>query len=315
MSLTGKDIGDKLEHLKLRVSSEVLDDAFKYHIVSRGCYGAVYRITHDGALCAAKYRDFDDTYKLKQFQQECLLHSKLHHPNIVQMLGVCYYSNIPIKVMELLGSNLQSFVYQFPATPVYVKLTMIQDVSRGLDYLHTCNPPIVHCYLTMQVVLLTANLVAKIGGFTFSIEMIPEIRKLPAYRRETFKSALYYGPSFDIYSFGCVICEMIINKCFTLYKCHIDDGIGRMFSIHNVSVSECKYFINFVQDPSLKQLVIDCLNDNVGLRPSALVISKRIGDFIEGEFSCLINNGVLATVEYTHACCQGINIKSRLGIY
>ena len=283
MSSTGSHAGDNLEHLTLRISSAVLDDAFKCGIVSKGCFGEVYRVKCDGVLCAAKYRGFDDRYKPKHFQQECLLHSKLHHPNIVQMLGVCYYSNItdqPIKVMELLELNLRSFIFQAP--PMYVKLTIIQDISRGLEYLHTHNPPIVHSYLTMQVVLLTANLVAKIGGFTFSIQIVPKIKRLPAYCRETFKSALYCGPSFDIYSFGCMICETIIKRHFILYKCVADDGIGRVVSIHNISASNLKYYINFVQDTSLKQLVTECVNDNPDLRPSALLISKRIGNLIEG---------------------------------
>ena len=294
MSSTGSHAGDNFEHLTLHISSAVLDDAFKCGMVSKGCFGAVFRVKYDGVLCAAKYRDFDDDgYKLKQFQQECLLHSKLCHPNIVQMLGVCYYSNIidqPIKVMELLELNLQSFVFQAP--PMYVKLTIIQDISRGLHYLHTHNPPIVHCYLTMQVVLLTANLVAKIGGFTFSIQMAPKIKRLPLYRRETFKSALYCGPSFDIYSFGCVICETIIEKHFNIYECLTDDGIGRVVSIHNISASGRNHYINFMQDASLKQLVTECVNDNPDLRPSALLISKRIGDLIEGEFSWPTNNEV-----------------------
>ena len=201
------------------------------------------------------------------------------------MLGMCYYSNItdqPIKVMELLELNLQSFVFQAP--PMYVKLTIIQDISRGLHYFHTHNPPIVHSYLTMHVILLTINLVAKIGGFTFSTQMNPKIKRLPAHRRETFKSALCCGPSFDIYSFGCVICETITGKCFSFYKCLADNGIGRVIAIHNVSISECKYHINFVQDTSLKQLVTWCVNDNPNLCPSALLISNRISDLIEGEF-------------------------------
>ena len=295
MSSTGSTTGNNLEHLTLRISS--LDNVFNRACLSEGYFGAVYLVTYDGVQCAAKYQDFDDNdrYKPKQFQQECLLHSKLHHPNIVQMIGVCYCGNSldqPIKIMELLKLSLRSFVYQFQAVPMYVKLTLIQDISRGLDYLHTRNPPIVHSYLRMDVILLTANLVAKIGGFTFSIEMGPETRRVPD-EHEIFESALYCGPPFDIFSFGCVICEMVIEECFSAYKYFVNDSIGRIFTLHNISVVEYKYYIDCIEDTSLKQLVTECVNVNPDLRPSALLISEMIAKLIKGEFCSLSSSTLL----------------------
>ena len=127
-----------LDHLALHISPAVLDNVFKRHLVSDGCFGGVYRVPYDGMLCAAKYQCHDNnTYSLRQFQQECLLHSKLHHPNIVWMVGVCYHGNSidqPIKVMEFLELKFSSVVC---TVPMYVKLTLIQDISRGLEYLHT----------------------------------------------------------------------------------------------------------------------------------------------------------------------------------
>ena len=67
----------------------------------------------------------DNRYKVEQFREECLLHSKLHHPNIVRMLGVCYNElNQPIKIMELLELNLASVVHKL-RVPMYVKLTLM----------------------------------------------------------------------------------------------------------------------------------------------------------------------------------------------
>ena len=281
---------DQLESLTLHILPAVLDNAFKSDLLASGCYGGVYQLPYDGTLCAAKYRHFnDDTYTLKHFQQECLLHSKLHHPNIVRMLGICYYHNRlqPVKLMELLKLPLTSVIYHF-TVPMYVKLTIIQDISRGLDYLHTRNPPIVHSYLTMQVILLTENLVAKIGGFTFSIEMVPEITKLAKQTTHytTLKSSLNCGPPFDIYSFVKIICEVVTKRSFfPLHNCGlVDEATGKLFTIHLFDSSQYAYVINAIEDTSLKQLVLDCMNDNPDLRPSALVISKIITDMIKSEF-------------------------------
>ena len=279
-----------LNHLTLHISPTVLDNAFRFNIVSDGCFGTVYRVPYDGVLCAAKHQCFDDdTYKLKQFQQECLLHSKLHHSNIVRMIGVCYHGNNidrPIKVMELLELNFSSVVC---TVPMYVKLTLIQDISRGLEYLHTCNPQIVHSCLTMEVILLTTNLVAKIAGFTFSIEIIPEIKKLQKQGSHSignimFEASLYCGLPFDIFSIGCLICEIITEQTF--YTHRVDDAVGRSFTVHAVTFGRYEYFINMIEDASLSQLVTDCINNDMDLRPSASHISKIIAKKIKGEFCC-----------------------------
>ena len=285
--------GFNLDHLTLNISTKVLDNAFASK-VSGGCFGVICRVLYDGVLCAAKDQSFDnDIYKVEYFQQECLLHSKLHHPNIVQMLGVYYHGSDlpvqPIKIMELLESNFLSIIHSVISVPEYVKLAMLQDISRGLDYLHTRNPPIVHSYLSMTVILLTSNLVAKIGGFTFSIEMVPEAKRLletPVTRmsKELLKSSLYCGPPFDIYSFGLIICETFTKQFFHgSYKLFVDSPIGKPLVIHDFNLVDHEYLINRIKDTSLKQLVMDCVNNDPGLRPSASLICEVIANLIKGE--------------------------------
>ena len=303
--------GDNLKHLTLDISPADLENAFRFNVVSAGCFGAVYKVLHDGVLCAAKYRRIDESvYRLEHFQQECLLHSKLHHPNIVRMLGVCYHRGYhnsidkPIKIMELLELDLFSVVHYKFNIPMYVKLTIIQDISRGLEYLHTRNPPIVHSYLTMDVVLLTANLVAKIGGFTFAVEMVSESKTLlestvHSVNDEILKCSLYCGPPFDIYSFGGLICKTITEQQFYVsHKGLADNPIGKVLLVHAVDIDQYKCYIDLIKDVSLKQLVIDSMDDNPKLRPSALMINKIIGNTIKGEFysPCMsITNNILLT--------------------
>ena len=57
---------------------------------------------------------------------------------------------------------------------MYIKLSILQDVSRGLCYLHAQNPPIVHQALYSDNILLTKGLVAKIGDFKTGAETVSD---------------------------------------------------------------------------------------------------------------------------------------------
>ena len=69
------------------------------------------------------------------------------------MLGV-YYPNdqavLPVLVMELMECNLTQLLENYQNIPMYVKLSILQDVSRAICYLHTLNPPMMHRDLIMN---------------------------------------------------------------------------------------------------------------------------------------------------------------------
>ena len=98
------------------------------------------------------------------------------------------------------------------------------------------------------------------------------------------KSSLYCGPPFDIYSFGCIICEIVTKQYFRgLYKLLIDNSIRKSLIVHIFNIGQDENLINHIKDASLKQLVIGCTNDNPDHRPSASLITEMIGNMIKGE--------------------------------
>ena len=107
-----------------------------------GKYVQVITVEYNGTMCAAKQliknpENFLLDLRMKYFRRECLMHSKLDHPNVVKMLGVCHNGSgessglgkipWPVLVMELVEYNLSD--YQLSATPMYVKLSILQDIS------------------------------------------------------------------------------------------------------------------------------------------------------------------------------------------
>ena len=131
-----------------------------------GLYGEVLEVDYKGKTYAAKeYRTgFISPEELKTIFAEKLI--GLRHPNVVPYYGV---SNIIgtsryVLVMEKLETNLASFI---DTTTKEIepqrKLSILHDVAKGLEYLHSQNPIIVHCDLKPRNVLLTAELTAKIA--------------------------------------------------------------------------------------------------------------------------------------------------------
>ena len=101
---------------------------------------------------------------VKKYEQECQIMASLRHPNITQFLGICYLpdTRLPLLVMEQLDMSLDDLLEYVPNLPLTLKVLFLEDVSRGLDYLHKRDPPIVHRDLTAKNILLTSSLSAKI---------------------------------------------------------------------------------------------------------------------------------------------------------
>ena len=289
------------------------DDVFKHLIITgvkftdrhlgSGAYSKVFTVDYNGVTCAAKgihsmlveiaSPDERHLWHIKQnFLQECLLHSKLHHPNIVKMLGV-YYCNdqavLPVLVMELMDRNLTQLLESNHNIPMYVKLSILQDVSRAICYLHTLNPPIIHCKLSSNNILLTTSLVAKVSDFGESKAVSPlaseRITSAPENFKfmppEAFADDPYYGLPLDVFSFGCVVCHVITQHWPDPFNTVFIDPITKKLIVRN-EIERREHYIDEISGGSLKRLVITCLDDDQERRPLISLVNERITSIITG---------------------------------
>ena len=120
-------------------------------------YGKVFEVDYGVKLCAAKQvhslllqlASREEVAKLKDdILRECHLWSTLHHPNIVQFLGIYYpstdESGLPIMLLEKMEESVMSLIEKHDDIPLSVKLSMLYDVSLDLRYLHDHNPVVIH---------------------------------------------------------------------------------------------------------------------------------------------------------------------------
>jgi len=174
----------------------------------RGCYGAVYEVRVSGVPCIAKRlhnillgREREVAVSregrasvIAKFRNECLILSKLKHPNIVQFMGVHFGQDdgdITL-VMEFVHMDLEKCIRTYPNIPLSYKLSILCDVAYGLAYLHSLSPnPVIHRDLNQGNVLLTEALTAKIADLGSS-KLVDQDRRLGAL--STAPGAMGYMP-------------------------------------------------------------------------------------------------------------------------
>ena len=125
----------------------------------------IYRATCAGKLKRGFTRLIDPQneradYTLQKYGEECRLLSSLNHPNSVKFLGIKIYflkaqsdyaPSLPVLVMERLDRSFDDLLENTPNIPLAQKCSILQDVARGLDYLHSHSPVIIHRDLTAQL--------------------------------------------------------------------------------------------------------------------------------------------------------------------
>ena len=208
------------------------------------------------------------------------------------MLGVFYYEeqSTPFLVMELMEYNLTQLLNRSHHIPMYVKLSILQDVSRGLCYLHAQNPPIVHQALYSDNILFTKGLTAKIGDYKTGAVTVSDQALLRP--RDINVNNLYFLPGsnflkydlpLNVFSFGCIVCHVITQKWPSGYMCNFRLCYRREPKSDNWSFDKPQDYINHISDNSLKQLVEACLQCNPNNRPHMSQIHESISSMMTGE--------------------------------
>ena len=224
----------------------------------------------------------------KAFLNECVQSSALGHPNIVQVLGVYNpggQSLLPVLVMERMQESLTSVVEKYPNIPMYVKLSMLLDVSKGLWYLHTHQPPIVHRDLSPNNVLLTSQFVAKISDLGVAKVIQADSKKTKTRAPgtvdfmppEALLTTPEYGPPLDIFSYGGVILHVVNQKWpEPLHYVMTDPKTGKVIGLSEVERRQ-QHMEKMTGTPAdLRSLIKQCLDNQPSRRPAMSDVSERM---------------------------------------
>jgi len=262
-----------------------------------GAYGRVFEVEYCGTVFAAKEvhpilvqgvsrEECEGTRRA--FLNECVQSMSLGHPNVIQFLGVYDSggeSRLPVLVMEMMQESLTSLVEKYPNIPMCVKLSMLLDVSRGLWYLHSHDPPIVHRDLSPNNILLTSQFVAKIFDLGVAKVIPADSRKTKTrvpgtvdfMGPETLAEIPEYGPPLDVFSYGGVILHVVNQEWPKPLHYVVTDPNDRKL----VALSEVERRQEHVEKMrgvhvDLRNLVVQCLENYPSRRPPISDASVRM---------------------------------------
>ena len=225
---------------------------------------------------------------MERFGEECILLSKLRHPNLVLFMGVYFKDGVdlPVLVMELLTTSLDGALSRYPNMPAYMKNVILYDVACGLNFFHGKNPPIIHRDLTSKNVLLSENFRAKIADLgvakiVSSTGIIPpqsDNQKLtvapgtPHFMPpEAFPEDPQYDQSLDMFSFGVLILN-VVNQVWPRPVSNVEkSGV-----IVQEVVRRKRDLDEMGEAHNLREFTERCLCNNGAERPSASDATEKL---------------------------------------
>eukprot|EP01018_Ginkgo_biloba_P026560 Gb_17959 [translate_table: standard] len=161
-----------------------------------------------------------------EFSAEVALLSRVHHKNLVSLVGYCTEGEHRILIYEYMHKgNLRDLLYGVNASSHRLKWTTRLDIAlnaaRGLEYLHTGNNPIIiHRDVKSDNILLNNRLLAKVSDFGLSkagpVDGATHVSTLvngtTGYLDPEYYVTNQLTEKSDVYSFGVLLLEIISGR-------------------------------------------------------------------------------------------------------
>lgn len=265
--------------------------------VGQGGYGKVYKgILADGTVVAIKRAQEGSLQGQKEFFTEIELLSRVHHRNLVSLIGYCDEEGEQMLVYEFmpngtLRDHLSAAKSKEPLS-FAMRLSIALGSSKGILYLHTeANPPIFHRDVKASNILLDSKFIAKVADFGLSrLAPVPDLEgSTPAHVSTVVKGTPgYLDPEYflthkltdksDVYSLGVVFLELltgmhpISHGKNIVREVNVSYQSGMIFSVIDNRMgsypSECVE--KFVK------LALKCCQEDTDARPSMAQVVREL---------------------------------------
>ncbi|KAM8917186.1 serine/threonine-protein kinase WNK2 isoform 2-T2 [Spinachia spinachia] len=234
--------------------------------LGRGSFKTVYKgLDTDSwvevAWCELQERKLSKAER-QRFKEEAEMLKALQHPNIVRFYD---FWESPVKgkkcivlVTELMTSGtLKTYLKRFKLMKPKVLRSWCRQILKGLHFLHTRTPPIIHRDLKCDNIFITGPTGSvKIGdlglatlkraSFAKSVIGTPEFMAPEMYEE-------HYDEAVDVYAFGMCMLEMATSE-YPYSECQNAAQIYRKVTSGVKPASYSK-----VSDPEIKEIIGECI--------------------------------------------------------
>uniref|UniRef100_J3MLR1 Uncharacterized protein n=1 Tax=Oryza brachyantha TaxID=4533 RepID=J3MLR1_ORYBR len=228
--LTGADAAEDFESVKstllslasLQVATDNFNESMK---LGEGGFGAVYKGLLTGQEVAVKRLAKGSNQGLEEVKNELVLAAKLHHKNLVRLVGFCLEEGERMLVYEYMpNKSLDTFLFdeeKRKGLDWTTRFRIIEGIARGLQYLHQDSQKrIVHRDMKASNILLDADMNPKIGDFGLARlfgqdqtrEVTNRIVGTFGYMSPEYVMHGQYSTKSDVFSFGILIIEIVTGR-------------------------------------------------------------------------------------------------------
>ncbi|VAH22184.1 unnamed protein product [Triticum turgidum subsp. durum] len=197
-------------------------------VIGRGGFGKVYAgCLEDGTQVAVKLRSESSDQGVQEFLAEAQTLAKIHHKNLVSLIGYCKDREYMALVYEYMSEgalheHLRRRENNARCLTWRQSLRIALQSAQGLEYLHKgCNPPLIHRDVKTSNILLNANLEAKIADFGL-LKAFNSNNDTHVSTARVVGTRGYLAPEYlttfqltnksDVFSFGVVLLEIITGQ-------------------------------------------------------------------------------------------------------
>ncbi|XP_048838994.1 serine/threonine-protein kinase WNK3 isoform X6 [Brienomyrus brachyistius] len=243
--------------------------------LGRGAFKTVYKGLDTETWVEVAWCELQDRKLTKaeqqRFKEEAEMLKGLQHPNIVRFYdsweSVLRGKKCIVLVTELMTSGtLKTYLKRFKVMKPKVLRSWCRQILKGLQFLHTRTPPIVHRDLKCDNIFITGPTGSvKIGDLGLATLMRTSFAKSVIGTPEFMAPEMYeehYDESVDVYAFGMCMLEMATSE-YPYSECQNAAQIYRKVTSGIKPASFDK-----VSDPEIKEIIEGCIRQNKSQRLS-----------------------------------------------